>query len=298
MMILEKILSNNRIGATILRVILSFLILKDFIISFNNREYLFDDKGIVSYDIYLSIVNYFNIDWIYIDFNNPLFVKLFCIFGIIFSVLFFIGIFKRFSALILFFLLFLFKIRNIYMVDGGDNVILVILPFMVFVQSYSFIERYDDFINRFTKGIKSVLNTLSRYFVFAIIIQICIIYLFASMHKLQGLVWRDGTALYYILNSYDFKVSFLNEWISESIFLIKLLTWTTIIFQFTFPFLIWFRNTKNIIVLLGIFFHIGIFLLMRVDNFSFIMIACYAILFSDEEYLNINIKVRNLWLRK
>ncbi|GAQ50155.1 hypothetical protein FPK15_contig00115-0003 [Flavobacterium psychrophilum] len=43
-------------------------------------------------------------------------------------------------------------------------------------------------------------------------------------------------------------------------------------------------------LLIGVLFHLGIFFLMRIDNFSLVMLACYAIFLSDNEYKNINKK--------
>lgn len=285
---------NREIGATILRAVLGFLILKDFIIYFNNRDYLFDKNGIVSYRTYTDITNYLKSDWLYIDFNNENNITLFLIIGIIFSLFLFLGFLKKLSAIVLFLLLLIFKHRNIYLLDGGDNVIWILLPFMSFIDSYSFSKGYDNLINKISVKFKSYSIIMSKYFSFAIIIQLCIIYFFASLHKLQGEVWLNGTALYYVLKSEDFNASFINNLIAQSTYLVAFLTWITIIFQFAFPFLIWNKKTKLKIILIGIFFHIGIFILLRVDNFSFIMIGVYAILLYDNEYLNLFSKFKKL----
>jgi hypothetical protein len=285
---------NKKIGATILRAVLGFLILKDFIIYYNNREYLFDKNGIVSYETYTDITNYLKSDWLYVDFGNKNNITFFLIIGVIFSLLLFLGFFKKLSAIVLFLLLLIFKHRNIYLLDGGDNVIWILLPFMSFIDSYSFSKGYDNLINKISVKFKPYSIILSKYFSFTIIIQLSIIYIFASLHKLQGEVWLNGTALYYVLKSEDFNASFINNIIAQSTYLVAFLTWLTIIFQLTFPFLIWNKKTKLIIILMGIFFHIGIFIMLRVDNFSFIMIGAYAILLYDNEYLNLFSKFKKL----
>ena len=278
---------NRKIGVTIFRVIMGILILKDFIIYFFNRRFLFSNSGIMSYETYTDIVEYYHLDLLYLDFNREINIFLFFSLGILFSTTFILGIFTRISSIILFFLLLLFKIRNIYLLDGADNVISVVLPFFVFIDSYSFY----DFYERKTRPIKNrfepYLNITSYWFSIAMMLQIGIIYFFASLHKLQGEVWLDGTALYYILNSDDFSASSLNALLTSSLFLVKFFTWFTIVFQLTFPFLVFYRKTKYIALLLGIFFHIGIFVLMRIDNFSLIMLACYAVFLTDNEYFNL-----------
>lgn len=275
---------DRRMGATLVRSGLGLLILKDFIIYFQNRAHLFDKKAIVSYDLYRDIAERFHLQWFFIDFNKEANSYWFCLLGIALSLCLFLGIFKRLAALILFFSLFIFKMRNPYLLDGGDNVILVLLPFLVFTDSFSFFNRYDKWVMRITKKIKPHMRILDKYFSLAIVFQLCIIYFFAGLHKLQSEVWRNGTALYYILESADFHAGFLNDWIAGSRIATAVLTWTTLVFQLSFPFLIWHSRTRLIAVCTGVLFHLGIFFLMRIDNFSFVMLACYAILFEDKAY--------------
>ncbi len=108
------------------------------------------------------------------------------------------------------------------------------------------------------------IDIVSKIFSIAIMIQICIVYFFSSLHKLQGKLWTNGTALYYILNVDEFCASRLNKYITSSIYLVMFLTFSTILFQVSFPFLVWFKKTKIYILLIGVFFHLGIFVLMRV----------------------------------
>ena len=275
-------------GATILRFLLGFFLLKDFIIFTTNKKYLFDSHGIVSYETYQDIINYYKLQLFNINFNYELNTSLFLFLGIICSFLFLLGFLQRISALIIFILLFIFKIRNIYLLDGADNVISVILPFYFFIHTYSFSKKYDQLIDSALHRFKlsKLIIQISFYSTIGIMIQICIIYFFSGLHKLEGETWRNGTALYYILNSNDFSPSLLNIYISKSIFIIKFLTWFTIFFQLSFPILIWFKKTKKVYIILGIFLHLGIFILMKIDNFSFVLISCYSVFLSNKFFRN------------
>lgn len=279
---------NNqyKIGASILRFLIGFFILKDFFVFFVNRNFLFDKNGIVSYETYLDIINYYNFNLLNIDFTNKNKVIIFLSIGILFSVFFMIGILQRISVIILYLLLFIFKIRNIYLLDGADNVISVILPFFLFINTYSLISKYEIIKNKILCKFRlyKINNLLSYYFSLAIMVQICIIYFFAGLHKLQGDVWRNGTALYYVLNSNDFSPTIFNQYITKSLFIVKLLTWFTIFFQLTFPFFVWFKKSQKLYILLGVILHIGIFFMMKIDNFSFILISCYSIFLSNSIY--------------
>jgi hypothetical protein len=275
-----------KIGASILRFLLGFFILKDFIIYTVNIKYLFNNKGIVSYETYLDIIKYYKFNFFHFDFTNINVIHFFLILGIICSILLMLGIMQRVSALILFVLLFVFKIRNIYLLDGADNVISVLLPFFIFVNTFSFIDKYENFkINFLQKNnLINIDNVISKYFSFAIMIQICFIYFFAALHKLQGEVWQNGTAIYYILNSNDFSPTILNQFITKFLFTVKFLTWFTIFFQITFPVFVWFPKLKKPYIVLGVILHLGIFFMMKIDNFSFIMIASFSIFINNSFY--------------
>lgn len=264
---------NRKIGVTIFRIVIGILILKDFITFLLNRKFLFNNNAIMSYSAYLDIIKYYKLEWIYINFNIEKNAIILCFLGVFFSTTFIYGIFTRLSTVFLFFLLFVFKIRNIYLLDGADNVISVILPFFIFIDSFSMSNIYEQKIKNLKNKFSNYINITSNYFSIGMMLQICIIYLFASLHKLQGPIWLDGTALYYILNSEDFSATSLNTILTSSLIIVKFLTWFSIGFQITFPFLILFRKTKYLALLLGVLFHIGIFILMRIDNFSLVMLV-------------------------
>ncbi|QTE21836.1 HTTM domain-containing protein [Polaribacter cellanae] len=278
--------NKYKIGASILRFLIGFFIFKDFIVYAINSKYLFNQKGIISYETYIDIINYFGFKYFFFDFTNNTVIYLYLFLGIIFSLLLTLGVLQRFSVIVLFVLLFVFKIRNIYLLDGADNVISVMLPFFLFVNTFSFSEKYEKLKQKILqrKNLLKIDGVLSKYFSYAIMIQICFIYFFAGLHKLQGEVWQNGTALYYILNSNDFSPTILNQFITSSLLVVKLLTWFTIFFQLTFPILVWIPKLRKPYIILGIILHLGIFFMMKIDNFSFVMISCYAIFFNNDFY--------------
>ena len=281
---------NYKYGATILRYLLGFAILKDFITLAYNKKFLFYKTSIVSENLYSDIINYYKISYLNYDFNNSNFINLYLILSILFSLFFMLGILTRLSVIFLFFSLFLFKIRNLYLIDGADNVISAVLPFFFFINTISFSDRSEDFKQKIINNnpkFKKLVIFLSNIFCYAIMVQMCIVYLSAGIHKLYGEVWREDTALYYILNSDDFSPSFLNSCFTQSLFLVKSATWFTIFFQLTFSFLIWYKPLKIYYIILGIILHISIFVMMKIDNFSFVMISCYSIFISNKQYMNI-----------
>lgn len=275
-----------KIGASILRIFVGLFLLKEFLIYYNNKDFLFPSSGIISYNMYRDMLHTYGINGLYIDFNNPLYVSLFCWAGILLSFLFLLGTLRIPVCIGLVFLLIIFKCRNLFLLDGGDNVLLVILPFLGLTPSYSLITLKISFWNKIIPFEKRTIlqNVLGQWSSWVIRMQILIVYLIASLHKLSSPVWKSGMAVYNILNSEDYNGSILNTYLTQNIFLSKLLTWGTILFQISFVFLIWFCRTKYMVLSLGVLFHIGIFITMRIDNFSMIIVFSYMIFIEDSEY--------------
>src|SRR5690606_40323374 len=76
----------------------------------------------------------------------------------------------------------------------------------------------------------------------------------------------------------------ISEWLWESEFLLVLLSYATVIFQVSFPFLLLNRITKLIAVGCAVLFHGGIALFMGLIGFSWIMIGSELILLTDKDY--------------
>ena len=58
------------------------------------------------------------------------------------------------------------------------------------------------------------------------------------MYKVMGAYWQEGTALYYATRVQEFHWPGISEWLGESEFLLVLLSYATVFFQVSFPFLL------------------------------------------------------------
>ncbi len=128
-------------------------------------------------------------------------------------------------------------------------------------------------------------------------VQVCIVYVYAAFHKLN-MGYLSG----YVLEGYlgelfqtgrpgfIFNALFpepflagLDQFVLSSQTLIALSV-LSVLFEFGLPLALWFRKTRPFALILGIGFHLGIFLGMDIFNFSLAMIASY-LLFLDPETL-------------
>lgn len=79
--------------------------------------------------------------------------------------------------------------------DGSDNVIQVLLPFIILSDN---LEHFRYF-KRKTNIISKILSYYSPVFTYALMIQVCFVYLFTALAKNEGELWRNGTAVYYTM---------------------------------------------------------------------------------------------------
>lgn len=111
-----------------------------------------------------------------------------------------------------------------------------------------------------------------------IMAEVCLIYATAGWYKIQGSRWQDGTALYYPL-----KLDYFTPWpaLSDSLassgVMVMVLSYATVIVQVAFPFTLFNRRVKNVLLVAMICEHAGIALLLGLPFFSMAMIAADAV---------------------
>lgn len=111
-----------------------------------------------------------------------------------------------------------------------------------------------------------------------IMAEVCLIYATAGWYKIQGSRWQDGTALYYPLNlDYFTPWPGLSDLLASSGVMVMVLTYATVAVQVAFPFTLFNRRVKNVLLVVMICEHAGIALLLGLPFFSMAMIAADAV---------------------
>ncbi len=90
--------------------------------------------------------------------------------------------------------------------------------------------------------------------------------------------WLTGEVLAYHLVPPYFGSFPLGTWVSDKPWITAPASWYTVIFECSFPFLIWFRRTNPWILLMGAGMHLGILMLMYVGPFSLVSVSVYLAL--------------------
>ncbi|MFI5984677.1 HTTM domain-containing protein [Streptomyces sp. NPDC051555] len=111
-----------------------------------------------------------------------------------------------------------------------------------------------------------------------IMVEVCLIYSTAGWYKIQGSRWQDGTALYYPLGlDYFTPWPALSGLLAASGTLVMLLTYGTVMVQVAFPFTLFNRRIKNVLLCVMMLEHAGIAVLLGLPFFSLAMIAADAV---------------------
>jgi len=273
-------LENNRaIGLTITRILLSFILIKDFILYLIFSDELFGNEAIVPMLSYAQVLEGLHLQYLFINFTNPTVTYSFLTIGLIASISFLVGYRVKLTGIIIFFCLITIKLRALYTQDGADNVMATMIPLLLLTSTYNILN--GKLNNNFKSEVFKLIPILAGI---GIILEFCLIYFAAGLSKMLQPIWQNGEALYYILRIEDFRASDLNILLTKNAFFVKFSTWFTLFWELTFPLAIWFKKLRNLYLIAGIGLHIGIWMLMRIDNFSFVMLSIYPVFFLDYEY--------------
>lgn len=119
-----------------------------------------------------------------------------------------------------------------------------------------------------------IANLVHNGAVLVIIVQVCVLYASAGWYKVQGTRWLDGTAAYFPLQVADFQPwPALSDAVSAHGLPVLLMTYGTVIVQIAFPFTLFNRRIKNVVLACLISEHLAIAVLLGLPFFSLAIIS-------------------------
>lgn len=102
--------------------------------------------------------------------------------------------------------------------------------------------------------------------------HMCVIYFFAGVSKLQGPAWWEGSALWGAVANLEYQ-SFDMTWLANWPLTIALLTHVTVLWEISYPALVWPRLTRPIVLALAVPLHLGIAFGLGMMTFGIIMLV-------------------------
>jgi hypothetical protein len=226
-----------------------------------------------------------------------------------------LGFRTRFTACCFLVVVIAFTGRDVFLGDGGDNVMTLMAIYLAFLASGRRLSldgrrRARRAANtaaagataagsrapaarpaaRPATGLRAELGELRRRAVtvahnaavFTVGFQMCVIYGAAGLWKAQGQLWQNGTAMYYVLHIDWFRPwPGLSGLVAGNSIAICVIAYVTVFMQIGFPFAIFTKRLKYavLVVLLGM--HLGIALLLGLPVFSLVMIVGDSVFLPD-----------------
>lgn len=114
-------------------------------------------------------------------------------------------------------------------------------------------------------------------------VQMCLVYFANGVHKALGSTWWEGTSLYYVLGDLTLA-RFSLATFPVPLWLLKVLTWTVLLWELTFPLGASLPWTRTVYLWIGVFFHLGIAALLELGGFGFYMLCLYLPLVPWEKW--------------
>lgn len=235
------------------------------------REIFYGDKAILTP---ASTKPYFvGPEWFYFRFvphSDPELKYYFIVF-LIAIVFLTIGFLTRFSSILVFLGFISLSNINFAVDNAGDDIMRINALFLMFTQAgaaYS----VDRWIRR-KRGIEGPeLKLVSPWAQRILQIQLAYLYFDTATLKLEGDTWREGTAMYYALGyieHFRFNLKYLFYWPWQ----IYLVTWGTLVAEYSMAFLVWFRKLRYVILPGAFALHFMINLTMQFPVFQYVMMA-------------------------
>ncbi|KIE26010.1 membrane protein [Streptomyces sp. MUSC 125] len=123
-----------------------------------------------------------------------------------------------------------------------------------------------------------IANVLHNGALLVIMAEACLIYATAGWYKIQGSRWQDGTAVYYPLHlDYFTPWPGLADLMSASGTIMLVVAYGTVMVQVAFPFTLFNRRAKNVLLVLMMTEHAVIAVVLGLPFFSLAMITADAV---------------------
>ena len=103
-------------------------------------------------------------------------------------------------------------------------------------------------------------------------LHMCLIYLFSAIGKLQGESWASGVALWGAVANREYQ-SMDATWLAAYPLVISILTHLTVMWELTYPVLVWPRLWRPLVLAMAVGVHLGIGLWMGMMSFGLAMIV-------------------------
>lgn len=176
------------------------------------------------------------------------------------AVLLLLGVMTRFAAIAAWLLSMSFAAANPYLDNAGDTIRLILQLYLM-LSPCGAAWSIDALFARRPGPVYVYPWPLRMIFV-----QLIFIYFMNGLYKLFGDSWLHGNSLHYVLGDLTLT-RFSRTLFALPIEVTRIMTWTVLIWEVTFPLLLITKWTRIIALIMGVLFHVGIFATMELGGF-------------------------------
>ncbi len=185
-----------------------------------------------------------------------------------------IGASPRIAAIVLLVGVIALERRNPYVLNSGDILLRVLAVYLVFAPSGESLSwdrwrRDREHFWEFPRRAPWAMRMLQ--------VQLSVIYLAAVWAKMQGDVWRNGTAITYALRMLD-QLRFPSPgFVAGSPLLVEWFTFGTLLTELSIGLFVWNRRARPWVLAAGVLMHLSIEIFIMVGFFSIGMWCLYLV---------------------
>ncbi|MER5890228.1 HTTM domain-containing protein [Streptomyces sp. NPDC001941] len=263
------------------RALLGFVGLMYYVGQYQERDYLFGPRGVLPHEEFTAQLSGFSL---YTLSASPGYFQLVYHLGIVAALAVTLGIGGRAGLVLHWVLLWSVYQRQPGLLDGGDNLAYVVIPFLLLTRCYDRFALPTGLASRVARHVPGQLRALSVPFhnlgVLMVAVQICLVYVVSGLYKVMGSEWQDGTALFYVMRVAEFELPGWSNLVYENDLLVVLGTYGTIAFLVYFPMGVLVPALRPWAAVTSIGFHVSIAFFMGLTGFALTMIACDLVFLS------------------
>ncbi|MFD5001822.1 HTTM domain-containing protein [Streptomyces mutabilis] len=268
-------------GVSGTRALLGFVGLMYYVSQYQERGYLFGPDGVLPHAEFKAQLTGFSL---YTLSASPGYFECVYHLGIAAALAVMLGVGGRVGLAVHWVLLWSVYQRQPGLLDGGDNLAYVVIPFLLLTRCYDRFALPTGLASRLAQRTPGQLRAVSVPFhnlgVLMVAVQICLVYVVSGLYKVMGEEWQDGTALFYIMRVAEFQLPGWSNLVYENDFLVVLGTYGTVAFLVYFPLGVLVPVLRPWAATASICFHLSIAFFMGLTGFALTMIACDLVFLS------------------
>ncbi len=273
------------------RIFFSFVLLVNAALLYPDLKTWFSESGVLPYQVARDTlpgirINIFNI----IPTTDQ---ALYCVFYVYVASLFFLmlGLFTRTMTVVAFILTVSFSHRNVFILNSGDTMARCLLFFLMFAPSgkaFSFDRLIKVFRRRESEDEIFFVPWAQRLMQY----QVAVMYLSTVAWKLRGDMWVEGTSVFMTSQLEEFKRFPMPEF-TKTLWYSKIATYYALFVEFAMGALVWFKEFRYPVLIMGVCLHLGLEYAMNVPVFQWVSLSTY-ILFVEHVKL---VQLRNYFMK-